>query len=77
MAVTFSATIRNLRRARGLTQARLAALWGVDKQSISNWECGRNAPWPPHQAVILDKLKINAPAVRHIRASTSERILKT
>ncbi len=55
--MTFSTTISQLRRELNLTQAELAAALGVDKQSVSNWECGRNAPWPARQATLLASLK--------------------
>jgi len=77
--MTFSTTIRQLRRDLDLTQAELAARLGVDKQSVSNWETGRNAPWPAHQEGILRQLGVAPPlspdpAPR--RPSISERILK-
>ena len=42
--MTFSAWIKARRKALGLTQAELALRLDVDKQSISNWECGRSTP---------------------------------
>ena len=75
--MTFAAYILDTRRALRLTQAELAARLHVDKQSISNWECGRNTPWETTQAAIRHKLTGMVPAVapRH-RASINERILK-
>lgn len=75
--MTFAATITAARRHLDLTQAQLAALVDVDKQSVSNWECGRNEPWPARQADICRKLKINPPVVRRARVSINERILGT
>lgn len=54
--MTFPHTIRTARRALRLTQADLAAQIGVDKQSVSNWECGRSSPWPKEQARVLLQL---------------------
>lgn len=47
--MTFSSWIKTRRRELGLTQADLAARLDVDKQSVSNWECGRSAPWPKEE----------------------------
>lgn len=43
--MTFAAWLRQRRNELGLTQAQLATLLDRDKQSVSNWECGRNQPW--------------------------------
>lgn len=86
--MTFSQSIAALRKAHGLTQAELAARLGVDKQSISNWECGRNTPWPRDQEAYLKALQDAAPGGGYTtgeylalplpgRPSISERILKT
>lgn len=53
---TFQATIREARRRLQLTQVQLAALLDVDKQSISNWECGRSTPWPAVEKRALERL---------------------
>lgn len=50
--MTFSAWIKARRKALGLTQAGLAERLDVDKQSVSNWECGRSTPWEKEQARI-------------------------
>jgi DNA-binding transcriptional regulator YiaG len=65
--VTFATTIATIRRELALTQVELAALLDVDKQSVSNWECGRNAPWPARQRAIVARLRR--------RPSVNERIL--
>ena len=36
--------LRDLRRRRGMSQKELALALGVSKQTISNWEVGRNVP---------------------------------
>jgi transcriptional regulator with XRE-family HTH domain len=41
---TVSETIAKLRKERGLTQAQLAALIGVKKQTISSYEYKKRAP---------------------------------
>jgi transcriptional regulator with XRE-family HTH domain len=58
----WSTTLHDLRRQLRLTQAELAAMLDVDKQSVSNWECGRNEPWPERRASILKLLQNGAPA---------------
>jgi len=55
--VTFGQYIAVARAELRLTQAGLAALLDVDKQSVSNWECERNAPWNSVQARIYATLK--------------------
>jgi transcriptional regulator with XRE-family HTH domain len=52
----FAAYIRQKRSELGLTQAQLANLIDVDKQSVSNWECGRNEPWAKEVARIEARL---------------------
>ena len=75
--MTFPSTIATARRALNLTQAGLAALLDVDKQSVSNWECGRNVPWPARQVEILRRLNLPAAPSRHRgRPSINERILR-
>jgi transcriptional regulator with XRE-family HTH domain len=37
-------TIRALRRARGMTQQRLAEAMGCNVMSVYHWESGRNEP---------------------------------
>jgi transcriptional regulator with XRE-family HTH domain len=52
----FASEIRALRKARGLSQRRVAELLGVTTVTVWNWEAGRVAPWPKKQAAILHKL---------------------
>lgn len=40
----FPAELRRLRRARGLTQARLGERAGVPAKCITRYECGRRRP---------------------------------
>jgi transcriptional regulator with XRE-family HTH domain len=54
--VIFSTWIKQRRHELGLTQAQLANLLDVDKQSVSNWECGRNEPWGAMQDRIVARL---------------------
>ena len=68
--MTFAHDIAQWRRDLHLTQAELAALLHVDKQSVSNWECGRNEPWDATKHDIYIKLR----RLRR-RASINERIL--
>lgn len=37
-------TLKAARVNAGMTQADIAQLVGVTKQTVSNWECGYNAP---------------------------------
>jgi transcriptional regulator with XRE-family HTH domain len=56
MPETFGNEIRALRKARGLSQRRVAELLGVTTVTVWNWEAGRVAPWEKHRAAILLKL---------------------
>jgi transcriptional regulator with XRE-family HTH domain len=74
--MTFSTTIRQHRLRLNLTQAELAVRLDVDKQSVSNWECGRSSPWAKHQAEILQKLGEMQPTAR-ARCRVIDRILES
>ena len=69
--MSFAPTILQWRRDLHLTQAELAALLRVDKQSVSNWECGRNEPWEERRQEITSTLR----RLKR-RTSINERILK-
>jgi transcriptional regulator with XRE-family HTH domain len=56
MVQNFGEEIRSLRKARGLSQRRVAELLGVTTVTVWNWEAGRVAPWPKKQAAILRTL---------------------
>ena len=45
----FGRQLRYARQALGIDQLALARIVGVDRQSVSNWECGRNTPWKHRQ----------------------------
>ena len=44
MKITLADNIRNLRKAKGLTQEQFAEIMGVSLQSISRWETGVSEP---------------------------------
>lgn len=56
----FGQRVKKLRTERGLTQPELAALAGLTKDTISNWERGRRVD-PPISAVraIADALGVS------------------
>lgn len=54
--MTFARNVRSARRGLHLTQMELAARLDVDKQSVSNWECGRSTPWPKERLRVLSLL---------------------
>lgn len=54
--IPFGKQLHTTRTALGMTQDDLAALVGVDKQTISNWECERTQPWPNKKVEVLTKL---------------------
>lgn len=37
-------TLREMRKARGMTQLELARLMGAEQTTVSYWESGKNAP---------------------------------
>ena len=58
--VRFGATIRRLRIAKGLSQARVAAELGVSGPSISGWESGRARPKHDRLAALAALLGVPA-----------------
>ncbi len=44
MKITLADNIRNLRKAKGLTQEQFAEIMGVSLQSVSRWETGISEP---------------------------------
>lgn len=54
--ISFGQQLHDTRTALGMTQDDLAQAVGVDKQTISNWECGRTQPWPNKKVEVLQHL---------------------
>lgn len=52
--------LREARRRKGFSQTKLAATIGAHFTSISDWECGRNAPGGRHTASLCRVLEISA-----------------
>jgi DNA-binding transcriptional regulator YiaG len=48
---------RDIRRAAGLTQERLALALGVDRTTLARWEAGSSRPRPAELAVWVDALE--------------------
>lgn len=56
-------TIKDMRRALGMTQAEFAAALGIPRRSVQNWETGVNTP--PAYVVGLIQFRIeHDPALR-------------
>lgn len=55
--MTFGETVQKLRYDLDLTQAELALALRRSTQTLSNWEKGRNIPWPRVQYHVLEKIK--------------------
>lgn len=68
--MTFPDQIRAARHRLQLSQAELAVALAVDKQSVSNWECGRTTPWPREQVRVLGLLL----DLQHQEATPRERV---
>jgi len=47
-----AAQIKSIRKATGLSQAKLAALLGVQVTTLQNWEQGRREPSGPAKALL-------------------------
>lgn len=50
--------IRDARLRLGLTTTQLGALVGTSAQTIWNWESGKSAPRPHHQAALAQALQV-------------------
>lgn len=50
-------TIKEARKAAGLTQKAMSELMDIPKRSIENWESGKNAPPKWAEKLIIEKLK--------------------
>lgn len=46
--------IKNLREQAGLTQEALARELGVSRQTVINWETGRNTPFGRNAKIVAD-----------------------
>ena len=53
-AINFQALVRELRRARGLTQERLARELNVTFGTVNGWENGRHRPIPALGARLVE-----------------------
>ena len=53
---TVGARIRELRRARGLTQDALAAACGVSRSAVAQWETDRSGQLRENISIIADAL---------------------
>ena len=49
-------TLKELRKARGLSQAQLADRINVDKTSICKWETGKSTPLRKYRAALCEVL---------------------
>lgn len=65
--MTFSQHVVHARQLLCFTQPELAQALSVAAQTVSNWECGRNAPWPKHQQYWIDKLRDMTRNLKHDR----------
>jgi transcriptional regulator with XRE-family HTH domain len=59
--MTFGNLIRVERERLHLTQAELAIMLLVSKQTVSNWECGRSTPWSGDQERHLRACRVDVP----------------
>ena len=51
-------SLKELREARGWTQAELARRTGIAKRVIGQWETGHHAPSPLYRRVLADVLQV-------------------
>jgi DNA-binding transcriptional regulator YiaG len=54
--LTTSPTARDIRRAAGVTQERLALALGVDRTTLARWESGTTRPRPAELAAWVEAL---------------------
>lgn len=54
--IPFGKQLHTTRTALRMTQDDLALELGVDKQTVSNWECERTQPWPNKKVEVLTRL---------------------
>lgn len=59
-AAAFGRQLRGLREAAGLSQDALAALVGVSKTTIQNWEAGLAVPRSDYIATVSAVLEVDA-----------------
>ena len=69
----FARQLRHARHVSSLTQARMADILGRSAQTVSNWECGRETPWPKEQIRVLSFL-LDMAQPRPARPSIIEKI---
>lgn len=62
--MSIGATIKELRREKGITQEQLAEYLGITSRAVSQWECDRTSP-------DISQL----PALCHIFGVSSDKIL--
>ncbi len=41
---TFKDKVKSYRKEHGLSQMKLALLWGIDQTTVRNWENGKHTP---------------------------------
>lgn len=62
MATPFGNVIRQARKARGLTQAQIAAHFGITKNAVTAWETSESGPQRDRLPQIAEKLGIDIAA---------------
>ena len=61
VTVLFGARIRELRKARGMTQGQLADILGIEQKHVSLIELGRSYPSLDRLALIAEALQVPLP----------------
>lgn len=64
----FGTTLRAMRRTMMLTQAELAALIGVKRGTLAQWERGDTLPQPPHMRAIVAASRLPSEFVTELQA---------
>jgi DNA-binding transcriptional regulator YiaG len=63
--------VKKLRESQGLTQSEFAALYGLELDTLQNWEQGRNAPDRPTM-VLLKLIETTPQAVLDVVTADAE-----
>ncbi|MBQ8576924.1 MAG: helix-turn-helix transcriptional regulator [Clostridia bacterium] len=74
---TIGENLKQLRRARGITQEELAEMLGVTPQSVSQWECGRTLPDISLLAPLAHTFEVSSDTILGIDVESKQRQIDT
>lgn len=71
--MTLQENIREIRKAKGMTQEALAEVMGVSTASVSKWETGQSAPEIPMLAALADYFEVSVDTLLGHRVNADRR----